>query len=439
MMTDAGANDPISAEAIIDATQKLLGATFAGDAKPHLDALVSALATVTGIDLYPSCYKEDLSTQTGFGKAISPLEAGRCAWDIERTRIFMAGVYQAIQDVLQRQDRVELLYAGAGPFGLLLVPLAPLFPADRLRVTLLDIHEASLEALQKVISLLKVSDRVAHIVCADATVWTPPEGESYDILLSETMKHMLQQEPQVKIFSHLQQFLKPNGMLIPSSVQLDAWLHSPESGGNIHLGELFTLDRSMAAALNAGDDSCLMGSLLVPDCGEDMTDLKVTTFIRIYGDHCLQENQSQLTLPRYKRNIRPVPGCTLDFRYLLNDFPDFEFSYRSRPATEELPLPDSTEVGELGVYHLKRIWSKAAHAKVGKLDETVRSREWLLDQLVFELLGAPMEKALATIYQSRRFQDVERWFRETSEEEISAHRVSAINARVMDALAALRG
>ncbi|MBU6952780.1 class I SAM-dependent methyltransferase [Hahella sp. HN01] len=439
MMTDAGTSNLVSAETIIDTTQKLLGATSAGDARPHLDALVSALATVTGIDLYPSCYNEDLSTQTGFGKAISPLEAGRCAWDIERTRIFMAGVYQAIQDVLQRRERVELLYAGTGPFGLLLAPLAPLFPADRLRVTLLDIHEASLEALQKVISLLKVSDRVAHIVCADATVWTPPAGESYDILLSETMKHMLQQEPQVKIFSHLQQFLNPDGMLIPASVQLDAWLHSSESGKNIHLGELLTLDRSLASALHVGDDSCLSGSLLIPECEENMTDLKVTTFIRIYGDHCLQENQSQLTLPRYKKNIRPVPGSTLNFHYHLNDYPDFEFFYRSRPATADLPLPDSLEVGELGVYHLKRIWSKAAHAKVGKLDEAVRSREWLLDQLVFELLGAPMEKALATIYQSRRFQDVEQWFKEASEDDISAHRVSAINARVVDELEALRG
>ncbi len=79
----------------------------------------------------------------------------------------MQGVYAAIQQ--KREDNhhqsIDVLYAGTGPFGMLLIPL---LDAAQVRVTLLDIHAESLAKLQRLIDFLEVGHFIVQAECVDA-------------------------------------------------------------------------------------------------------------------------------------------------------------------------------------------------------------------------------------------------------------------------------
>ena len=53
------------------------------------------------------------------GKALGTSWAARCVDDIIRTKKFVAGVYQAVQKLLNEypEKTVHILYAGTGPFA----------------------------------------------------------------------------------------------------------------------------------------------------------------------------------------------------------------------------------------------------------------------------------------------------------------------------------
>ncbi|TMP68404.1 class I SAM-dependent methyltransferase, partial [Pseudoalteromonas ruthenica] len=76
---------------------------------------------------------------------------------------------------------------------------------------------------------------------ADATEWQATEPQSFDIIISETMTALLKREPQVFIFAHLSQYLKPSGVLIPEEVSLKSWLVN-QAEPDYLLGEFFKLD-----------------------------------------------------------------------------------------------------------------------------------------------------------------------------------------------------
>lgn len=170
--------------------------------------MLAQLCQLTGLELHPALFLDTEASITAFGKAVSPTTAAQCAEDPERSRVFIQGIYQAIQDKLKANSNqpVQILYAGTGPFAWLILALLPLFTAKQVRVTLLDIHRASLESVEKLLAYFDVADRVDAIICADATLWRPASTQTFDLIISETMKHLLQQEPQVQIFSHLQHF-----------------------------------------------------------------------------------------------------------------------------------------------------------------------------------------------------------------------------------------
>lgn len=320
-------------------TLQVMQAESAGLAYTPLHELLSALCELTDFDLHPDIFLDTDATYTANGKAVSPIVAARCAEDIERSRVFMRGVFRAIADRVAEGKKVELLYAGTGPFGLLILPALAHFSSAQLQVTLLDIHRRSLDCLQKVISCFDASSLISAIECTDATTWIPPSELRFDIVLSETMKHLLQQEPQVKVFSHLQQFLAPDGILIPEEISLKAWLtdrppslacvSQTRTSKQLYLGEFFKLNRDTAKRLRNGENALLSARFQVPQEAYSFPHLKLTTDIRVYGEHMLVENQSQLTLPRYVNNACITPRSWLTCNYLQGSEPDWDFNYES--------------------------------------------------------------------------------------------------------------
>lgn len=378
----------------------LLLSTSAGESKRLIDPMLKQLCQIAAVELHPESFLDTEASHTPFGKAVSLTTAAQCAEDPERGRVFIQGIYQAIQDRLKAHPGqiVNILYAGTGPFAWLLIPLLPLFSASQIQVTLLDIHQASLDKVTKLIEHFDLADRVVESVCADATLWQPNTVVKFDVILSETMKHLLQQEPQVQIFTHLQAYLADDGVLIPQNIELDAWLECRTVQDFVethYLGPLFALNLQTARLLASGDRSFLAGTLLLPDFSPSVVTLKFTTSIQVYGNSMLSEYQSQLTLPRYRREHWLKPLSCLAFRYEQGTHPDFVFD-----VIEQKPvLVSSDDLSCLGIYHLQRLWQKIQLRKRG-VPFTELANEWHLDKTLLDLCGIGLEPGLRALYQN---------------------------------------
>ncbi len=413
---------------LVTLVSRLLDTTHAGAAKPLVDELIGRLCEITQMDLHPDSFLDEGASITAQGKAVSPTTAAQCAEDVERTRVFIQGVYAALQKKLANylstgvtettQQPLRVLYAGTGPFGLLLVPLLPLFVGQPLKVTLLDIHAESLGHLQKILNELQLHDShlLESIVQADACEWQAPHH--FDLIISETMRQGLIQEPQVAIFSHLQQFLTVDGWLIPQQIRLDLWLSDVDSHNisPLHLGTIFQLDKHTAQLIGGGDQSPLHGHLTVPHHSDELENIKLTTEIRVFDALVLRENQSQLTLPLFERDARPQAGSVLRYGYEQGNYPRFVFAYERRPDIDEVQLPDFYEKTALGVYHLKRFWHKAQlqrrvnrSAKARAQLHAIKTDEWQLDRILLDKLGVGLEPAIAQVYHANTLVEFERW------------------------------
>lgn len=382
----------------------LLDCPSSGLSKQLVDPVLHKLCDLIDLELHPEFFTDPDATATAYGKAVSPTTAAQCAEDAERGRVFTQGLYQAICDQLQLKPTqpVRLLYAGTGPLGWLLLPLLPLFTAQQLQVTALDIHQWSLQSLERLTDHFGVSDRICDWVCADATAWQPQVEQYFDLILSETMKHLLQQEPQVQVFRHLQQFLAPQGQLIPQQIKLDAYLEWTEQQQKKQqwLGPLFTLDLALCRTLAAGDQSAFSGELPLPEFEAGPVDLKLTTEVQVYRQHWLKEQQSQLTLPRYKQRLMLQPASVVRFEYQQLGEPDFDFQY-----TELWPdLCDSEDTSCAGLFHAKRLWQKTVLKRHKKLQADVTD-EWVLDKALLDLSGIGLEPGIQALHRSNRLSD----------------------------------
>lgn len=385
--------------------QQMLLCQSASAARLLITPMLDLLCQLGDIQLHPEFFTDTDATLTAHGKAVSTTTAAQCAEDSERSRVFIQGIFQAISDqlVLAPNQPVRLLYAGTGPFGWLLLPLLPLFSAAQLQLWLLDIHPQSLACLRRLIRYFSLSDRVAEIICADATNWQPEPAVQFDLIVSETMKHLLQQEPQLAICCHLQQFLAAEGVFIPEDIRLAAWLQSSEQQAPTltALGTLFNLNLNSARQLASGDHGILTGILPLPAHSSGPARLKLTTDIQVYKNHLLTEAQSQLTLPRYKDVSWFTPGSQLSFCYQLGPEPDFVFDYpRLKPE-----LAPSADLSCGGVFHLLRLWQKCQPHWLGLLSEQQKQQEWALDTAVLDACGIGLENGLTALYQYQQFDD----------------------------------
>jgi ectoine hydroxylase-related dioxygenase (phytanoyl-CoA dioxygenase family) len=99
---------------------------------------------------------------------------------------------------------------------------------------------------------------------------------------------------------------------------------------------------------------------------------------------------------------------------------------------EELGLEDVTDIGELGVYQLKRLWSRAMRPMAGL--SAGPGDEASLEHVVLDALGVGLEQTMQFLFQTRpSFSDFERWIIATAGQ-ISAEQVARINAMVIGAV-----
>lgn len=383
----------------------------AGICKPFIDQLVDKLAAVTGISAefdMNDWQNADLAS----GVAISPVQAAKCVKENLRTQIFLKGVHQCFQDKLSQQESINVLYAGTGPYGTLVVPLLHLFRADQVKLWLLDIHPQNIESLKLLINELGVSDRVAFIGIADATCWQPDGNVTFDVLVSETMTALLAREPQVSIFSHLQHYLADDGELIPQQIVLGTELAAADSSGlsPIELGSFFQLNRKTCRAIAAGNCRCLKGVIPLPDEFSTLNyqTVSFTTDIQVYRDNWLRKNQCSLNMPLSHNGLKLVKGSEIRFEYIFSDLPGYAFDIPREILPES--LPSELESGRLGVSGLKRFWHKMRLLRDNQLNQSVIEAEFQTDRELLDSLSLDYLQALSFVCQWQPdFSDFEDW------------------------------
>jgi len=326
-----GNDQPVLDAAGVRAAAELLmdRSAVPGDRLAAAQDLHAGLSTLTG--LRDEAGSDDQrETVLPSGTAISPVDAARCVPDFIRTGMFLRGVAQAIEAAQARFDPAPLrvLYAGCGPFAVLVLPLLHRWPAEALRLTLLDCHGRSLQAARAVAGHLGVADRIEACVEADAASYRVDPGAAPHVVITETMQRALDKEPQVPISRNLSAQLVEGGILVPERVALDLTLMNPEREFGLtpdgpppqrqEVGRVMELTREGARCFEldwpVAEDPALRAFL--------------RTTIDVFGDARIEGSESGLTIPvPFPTGQAPPgghdlrPGMRLRFSYATEPVP----------------------------------------------------------------------------------------------------------------------
>lgn len=269
------------------------------------------------------------------GQAVSPFTAAHCVTDMMRTRNFLQGIRDAIDEkaAQKKEEPVIVLYAGTGPFATLLTPLTTIYTPTQLQLVLMDINPISIQYLQKIIEKLHLHPYIIDLVEADAASYIIPSRHQPDILVSETMKPGLLKEPQVNITANLVPQCTNQTILIPERIEVNACLAGnvalhPEDF--ITLSALLQLDKQTAMVIKKTPGLIPVLSegvvVIIPDNTGHA--LVLGTIIKIFNKHYLKMNESSLTVNHRLMDVSAIgklPARVL-FKYHLKNEPGFSVS-----------------------------------------------------------------------------------------------------------------
>jgi hypothetical protein len=209
-----------------DITTQLLYENHHDRLREATNQLYSLLSNITGIKDDPIADDDDIATATllNCGTAIAPESAARCVLDYRRTTQFLRGVRAAVLECQNRfpNQTINILYAGCGPFAPLVLPLCTHLEAGKISLTLIDIHEVSLDSARKIFEEFGLSNFVRDFVQCDVTEFKA--NTLHHILITETMQKTLAKETQVAITLSLAPQLLDGGLLVPQRIEVDACL-----------------------------------------------------------------------------------------------------------------------------------------------------------------------------------------------------------------------
>jgi len=270
------------------------------------------------------------------GRALSAAEAARCVQDAARTCAFLRAIDAALKARIEQRGRVEVLYAGCGPFAALVLPLLHRYSPQQLKLRLLDVHAHSLASATSLLQMAGASDRLLPSICADAASLRLPEGTAPDVLIVEVMQRALAHEPQLEVLVNLLPQCAADAVLVPHRVQVSAALADivrefdpGRARLRVHLGELLELSAeqlpSLQSRLNAARGHLSCPSLQVPVDAPAALSLILRTRIEVGPNEILDDYDSGLTHPAIAHALGAVPpGAIVQARYRLGADPGFE-------------------------------------------------------------------------------------------------------------------
>ena len=317
-------------------TEKIL---FSGNdfSKQHsaCNELYNFFASLTGVS--DSSENTDDAAQTILpnGKAISPKDAAQCVLDFARTTQFLRGIYAAILELQKRfpNEKLEILYAGCGPFAALIVPLLTQFEPQEFGVTLIDYHQRSIDAAKSIFQKLQVKEFAADFVQTDATAYQ--HKEKLHLIICETMQTALRKEPQAAITLNLAPQLAESGIFIPQKISIEVCLANPSkefaSDGaekeRIYLGEILELDAEKIRQSSAQNFCFPAITLKIPPMNVEKPDFMLLTKILIFDKFELSGRDSAITYPKVLNDLRGFSGNNrIEFTYIFDKNPRFKYA-----------------------------------------------------------------------------------------------------------------
>jgi hypothetical protein len=309
----------------------MLDTAASTETQHHACAAISAicLAQLPSLDETPTALPD--------GLALSPADAARCLLDTVRTAKLLQAVERVIRLRLQHASQVEVLYAGCGPLAPLALLLAPMFPAERVRFSLIDIHPASLACARRLFEISGSARSLKHVLCTDAAKVRLPAGMLPDILVVELMQQALSQEPQLAVTANLLPQCQADAVLVPLRITVNACLadvaqeHGPLGGRRrVELGCLLELSGETLPRLQThiANEPCHLPQMLlqVPRSAPIDSHLMLRTTMETCEGLVLSENESGLTRPRFELAVGVLaPGDEILCRYSLGAQPGFRF------------------------------------------------------------------------------------------------------------------
>jgi hypothetical protein len=306
------------------------------DAFVHVEALRGLAERLSGAD-FSACANLGVGqSHLPDGLAVSPLVAGLCAREPLRSAAFIQGTAAAVAQAMRTCTGrpVRVLYAGCGPFALLVLPLLALWPASRARFTLIDVHAEALDLARTLVSALGLDRQVDAWVHTDATTYRIDPQAPPDVIVSETMAAALSREPQVAIARHLLG-QAPQALLVPASVRVDCVLCNPAKEqpnaiapqrDRIHIGKVFELDAAGIAQWRGWAGETLPAATLrLPDGLAPRYRARLLTYIDVFNGIVLADYACSLNTPRDLPGKPALRGGeSLQFSYRLGGNPGLE-------------------------------------------------------------------------------------------------------------------
>jgi hypothetical protein len=306
----------------------------------RIHEIFSEMAVVSGFD-GSDAWHEDV--QASSGMAISVNEAARCLLDYHRTTQFFKAMHTAILEAQYKfpGETIEVLYAGCGPYAPFLTLVAPFFTPEEVQFTLLEINDEALTTARMLVWEMGLQAYLRDAYLSDATLFQVPSAKDYHLLFTETMDTALEREPMVSILLNLIPQLRPEVLLIPRNVTVEAvfFKESDLSNGMSGLWELDCKDEGHSIGTVLDMAEAIQDYLALPQpAGKLFHELQcelpepaqrdyfaLFTTVEVWEGIFLYKNESDITDLRV-RKLDDLPPCDyVNFEYLLVEEPELKF------------------------------------------------------------------------------------------------------------------
>ncbi len=282
------------------------------------------------------------------GIALSKENAADCMLDYKRTCCFIRGIYKAIIECQKKfpTTRLNILYAGCGPFAPLLLPLLSFFEPEQINATLIDINKSSIKSIKNIISTLGYDAYISNSMVANAIHYQYPKTKALHMIITETMFHALTKEPQVAITQNLAPQLTEGGVLIPEEIHVSFGysFFAKEPFLNQH-NEIYYINNithqnikresmeplfSVTKNTQRNDiDPYYFESRWypVPENYEETPDICIYTHIKVFDIYQLQYEDSLITNPYCLFSLYNIAHqSNFKIKYSIHKIPDWEIS-----------------------------------------------------------------------------------------------------------------